>query len=237
MSLSNALSYLTVLPIPFKKHIPLNRSVHFFPLVGAGMGSALVLAYLACKALLPDYLACIATIAALEAMTGGIHLRAVAELFDGRRTFPGSGFAPKPEYRWRGIAAVALIFFVKVNGLAHMRPDWQPFAVLLAPILGRSSQALGIIFSRHRLETARGPKDPAVRRRQQRALIFTAALLCCMGLFPWKAAAILTAGYFGTVLAAYRFLNRRMEGLTVQTLGSVAEFAEAGFIATCSALS
>ena len=97
MSLSNALSYLTVLPIPFKKHLPLNRSVHYFPLVGAGMGSVLVLALLVFKSLLPQYLACLATIAVLEAMTGGIHLRAVAELIDGRRTFPGSGFGPRAE--------------------------------------------------------------------------------------------------------------------------------------------
>lgn len=237
MSLSNALSYLTVLPIPFKKHIPLNRSVHFFPLVGAGMGSVLVLAFLAFLALLPPYLACIATVAILEAMTGGIHLRALAELIDGRRTFPGSGFAPKPEYKWKGIAAVAFLFFLKVNGLAHTRPEWQPFAVLLTPILGRSSQALGIIFSRHRLESAKAPPDPAVKRRQKRALFFTAALLSCMLLFPWRTAAFLTAEYFLLVLASYRFLNKRMEGLTVQTLGTVAELAEAGFLAACSALS
>jgi cobalamin synthase len=201
------------------------------------MGSVLVLIFLAFKAWLPIYLACAATIAALEAMTGGIHLRAVAELVDGRRTFPGSGFAPKAEYHWRGIAAVLLLLCVKVNGLAQMRPEWQPFAVLLAPILGRSSQALGIIFSRHRLESSRGPKDPNVRRRQKRALMFTGALMCCMALFPWKAAAALTVGYFAVMIAAYRFLNQRMEGLTVQTLGSVAELTEAAFIATCSALS
>ncbi|MDB5103407.1 MAG: hypothetical protein JWP91_1096 [Fibrobacteres bacterium] len=237
MSLSNALGYLTVLPIPFKKHIPLNRSVHFFPLVGAGMGSVMVLSFLAFKALLPIYLACIAAVAALEALTGGIHLRAVAELMDGRRTFPGSGFAPKPEYRWKGMAAVAVLFFVKVNGLAHMRPEWQPFAMLLTPILGRSSQALGIIFSRHRLDSVKGPTDPAVKRRKTRALIFTGVLLCSMGLFPWKAAGILTAEYFVIMLAAYRFLNRHLEGLTVQTLGTVAELTEAGFLATCYALS
>jgi adenosylcobinamide-GDP ribazoletransferase len=237
MSLSNALSYLTVLPIPFKKQIPLNRSVHFFPLVGAGMGSVLVLAYLACKALLPGYLACAATVAIMESMTGGIHLRAVAELVDGRRTFPGSGFAPKPEYHWRGIAAVILLLFVKVNGLYHMRPEWQPFAVLLAPILGRSSQALGIIFSRQRLARAGAPLDQAARRRQVRALVFTMALMLCMALFPWHAAAILTASYFGLMTASYRFLNQRMEGLTVQTLGAVAEITESAFIATCSALS
>lgn len=237
MSLSNALSYLTVLPIPFKKHIPLNRSVHFFPLVGAGMGSLMVLVFLFLKEILPGYLACVATVALLEAATGGIHLRAVAELMDGRRTFPGSGFAPKPDYKWKGMAAVAVLFFVKVNGLAHMRPEWQPFAVLLMPILGRSSQALGIIFSRHRLDSANAPIDPAVKRRQKRALILTAALLCSMLLFPWKTAGILTAEYFIIMLAAYRFLNRRMEGLTVQSLGTVAELTEAGFLATCSALS
>ena len=237
MSLSNALGYLTVLPIPFKKHLPLARSVHFFPLVGAGMGSILVLIFLSFQAVLPHYLACLAAVAVLEAMTGGIHLRAVAELMDGRRTFPGSGFAPRPEYHWRGIAAVALLIFVKVNGLAHMRAEWQPFAVLLTPILGRSSQALGIIFSKHRLDTAKAPIDPAVKRRQKRALVFTGVLLCSLGLFPWKAAAIMTAGYFTMVIAAYRFLNRRMEGLTVQTLGTVAELAESGFLATCSALS
>lgn len=237
MSLSNALGYLTVLPIPFKKHIPLSRSVHFFPLVGAGMGSLLVLTFLACDALLPDYLACIATVAALEGMTGGIHLRAFAELIDGRRTFPGSGFAPKAEYKWRGLAAVAFLFFLKVNGLAQTRPEWQPFAVLLTPILGRSSQALGIIFSRHRLESAKGVPDPAVRRRQKRALIFTAVLLCSLLLFPWRTAAILAVQYFALMIAAYRILNQRMEGLTVQTLGAVAELAEVGFLAMTSALS
>jgi adenosylcobinamide-GDP ribazoletransferase len=237
MSLSNALSYLTVLPIPFKKHIPLNRSVHFFPLVGAGMGSVLVLAFLSFKAILPVYLACIATVAVLEAMTGGIHLRAFAELIDGRRTFPGSGFAPKPEYKWRGIAAVAFLFFLKVNGLAHTKPEWQPFAVLLTPILGRSSQALGIIFSRHRLDRSKAATDPAVKRRQIRALVLTGLLLLSMLLFPWKIAAILIAEYFLLMVAAYRFLNKRMEGLTVQTLGTVAELLEAGFLAATSALS
>lgn len=237
MSLGNALSYLTVLPIPYKRHIPLVRSVHFFPLVGAGMGSFLVLAFLAFKAVLPVYLACAAAVALLEAMTGGIHLRAVAELADGRRTFPGSGFAPKSEYHWRGIAAVAAVLAVKVGGLAQMRSEWQPFAVLLTPMLGRGSQALGIIFSRHRLESARGPKDPQVRRRKLRALVFTGALLCCMALFPWKAAGLLTAGYFALLVSSYRFFNQRMEGLTVQTLGAVAEFTEAAFIASCAALS
>jgi cobalamin synthase len=236
MSIGNALSYLTVLPVPFKKHIPLNRSVHFFPLVGAGMGSVLVIALEGLGAFLPVYAACLGTIAVLEAMTGGRHLRAVAELFDGRRNFPGSGFSAKTEYRWMGITAVTVLLAVKVVSLAQTRLDWQPFAVLLAPILGRSSQALGIIFSRHRL-AARGPLDAAVKRRQKRALVFTALLLTLFCLFPLKAAVVLAAQYFILMVAAYRYLNRSLEGLTVQTLGSVAELVEACFLITCAFLS
>ena len=236
MSLGNALSYLTVLPLPFKKHIPLNRSVHFFPLVGAGMGSILVLALVGLRTFLHPYAACLGAIALLEAMTGGIHLRAVAELVDGRRTYPGSGFGPRGESGWKGITAVTLIVAAKVASLAQVRPDWQPFAVLLVPILGRSSQALGIIFSRQRLATT-GPVDPAVKRRRTRALFFIALLLSAMFLFPVKAAGILVAQYLLLMAAAYRILNQRMQGLTVQTLGSVAEAVETGFLVCCAALS
>jgi adenosylcobinamide-GDP ribazoletransferase len=236
MSIGNALSYLTVLPIPFKKHIPLNRSVHFFPLVGAGMGSVLVIALVGFSALMPVYLACICTIAVLEAMTGGLHLRAFSELVDGKRNYPGSGFSSKREYKWTGIAAVAVLLLVKVVSLAHTRADWQPFAVLLAPILGRSSQALGIIFSRHRL-AAKGPVDSAVKRRQKRALVFTAMLMTLFALFPLKAAATLATQYFVVMVVAYRRLNKSLEGLTVQTLGSVAEMVEACFLITCAILS
>lgn len=235
MSLSNALGYLTVLPIPFKKHVPLGRSVHYFPLVGVGMGSVLVLVFVALRSFLPDLLACIAVIGLLEAMTGGIHLRAVAELVDGRRTFPGSGFGPREEFGVRGRSAVAVVLVLKVLALAETRVDWQPFALLLAPILGRTSQALGIIFSRHRV-APKGPPDPAVKRRKIRALFFIAALLSVFALFPWEAAAPLAALYFLVVVVSYRSLNSRFEGLTVQTLGTVAEMSETVFLAACAIL-
>lgn len=235
MSLGNAFSYLTVLPIPFRRNIPLGRSVHYFPMIGVGMGSILVLAFEGMKTIMPVPLACIGVVALLEAMTGGIHLRAAAELVDGKRTFPGHGFGPRSEYRWKGMLAVALILLVKGAALAQTRSDWQPFAVLLAPILGRSSQALGIIFSRHRLAVP-GRPDPAIRRRQIRALLFTAVLMTVFLLFPWKVALILAAQYFLLIIAFYRYLNRSLSGLTVQTLGAVAEIAETGLLAACAVL-
>ena len=201
------------------------------------MGSVLVLVFLLFKHFLPLTLACALTIAVLESMTGGIHLRAVFELFNGRRTFPGSGFGPKVEYRWQGIVAVVILLLVKVGSLSQMRSEWQPFAVLLMPILGRGAQTLGIIFSKQRLASEFTPVDPAVIRRQRRALIFTTLLLFAMCLFPLKYAAILIAQYFFVMTVAFRFLNARMDGLTVQTLGTVAEGTEVMFLIFCVGLS
>ncbi len=201
------------------------------------MGSILVLALLLFEQVLPQVLACLATVAVLESMTGGIHLRAVMELVDGRRTFPGSGFSIKTEYRWQGILAVVLLLLLKVLCLSQIRSDWQPFSVLLAPILGRGSQALGIIFSKQRLDLSHGKVEPEVKSRQKRALIFMAVLLTVMGLFPYKTSAILIAQYFILMGLAFRFLNARMEGLTVQTLGSVAEMTELSFLLFVAILS
>jgi adenosylcobinamide-GDP ribazoletransferase len=236
MSLGNAFSYLTVLPVPFKRQVPLGRSVHFFPMIGAGMGSLSVLVFVGLKSFLPTWLACLAVVGFFELLTGGIHLRAVAELSEGRRTFAGSGFGPRIQRGWRAYAAVGAVLTLKAVALALIRPDWQPFAVLLSPILGRSSQALGIIFSRHRLAPP-GPPDPAIRRRQIRALFFTGALLFVFLLFPWKAALILAAQYFVVLIAFYRYLNTSLNGLTVQTMGSVAELSETGFMVACAILS
>ena len=233
MSLGNALSYLTVLPIPFKRHVPLGRSVHFFPLVGVGMGSILVLAFVGLKRLPPAGLACVGVVALLEGMTGGIHLRAVAELVDGRRTFAGSGFGPRQAGPGRAGRRWARCCSSRSAGLAAIRPDWQPFAVLLAPILGRSSQALGIIFSRHRLA-------PRVRRTRPSAAARSAP---CSSRRSCSSSSCSSPGRWpsswrpstsSVLIGFYRYLNSSLDGLTVQTLGTVAELAETGFLLACA---
>ncbi len=230
MSLGNALSYLTVLPIPYQRHEPLQRSVHFFPLVGAGMGSALVLGFVLLAAYLPDALAVAGAVAGLEALTGGRHLRAVAEFAEGRTTFAGHGFDPGFRWNWKGRATVGGLLGVKVLSLWCLPWEWQTTALLLAPILGRNAQTCGLIFSGYRRDDT-GGRDPAIRRRRLRALFLGTALLFLFFLFPWNVAVACLA-WFGIVVGGgFRILNRRSGGLTVQNLGVVAEFAEAGMLA------
>jgi adenosylcobinamide-GDP ribazoletransferase len=229
MSLGNALSYLTVIPIPYQRQEPLQRSVHFFPLVGAGMGSALVLGFVLLATYLPDALAVIGAVAGLEAMTGGRHLRAFAEFAEGRTTFAGHGFDSGFRWNWRGRLAVGSLLALKVFCLWSLPWEWQTTALLLAPILGRNAQTYGLVFSGYRRDDI-GGKDPAIRRRRIRAVFLGSALLCLFFLFPWNVA-LACLGWFGVVVVGgFRILNHRSGGLTVQNLGWVAEMSEVGML-------
>jgi adenosylcobinamide-GDP ribazoletransferase len=229
MSLGNALGYLTVLPVPYKKHIPLIRSIHFFPLVGAGMGSLGVLLFLGARSALPEVVSCILAIAALQALNGGTQLRGVAELAQGRQTFPGHGFDAGFKLNRRGYAAVAALLLIKSAALALLPSEWQPRAVLLLPILGRCAQTLAFILSPHRLPDPFA-RDATIVRRRVRAAFLSAALLFLLFLFPWRAA-LPALGLFALIaVGGLRLCNARFRGLTLQTVSFLSESAEAAVL-------
>lgn len=236
MSLGNAFSYLTILPIPYKRQVPLLRSVHYFPMVGAAMGSLLAILFVGVTSVLPHFVACLLVIALLEWMTGGQHLRAVAELAMGKRTPPGHGFGRgAPIFNRRGQLAMGLTLVLKAAALMLIPKAWQPYAVLLLPICGRCAQTLGIVFSRYRRPEA-DKLDAAVVRRRIRAVFFSALLGFLLFLFPLRIGAILALEYVLALTLFYRIMNARNQGLTVQTLGSAAQLSELLFLASAALL-
>lgn len=235
MSLGNAFSYLTILPIPYKRQVPLLRSVHYFPLVGAAMGSLLALLFVGTTRVIPNFLACILVIVLLEWMTGGRHLRAVGEMAMGRRTFPGHGLGPAQGYDKQGRLAMGLTLFLKIGGLILMPVAWQPYAVLLLPICGRCAQTLGIVFSRYRAFMEKQIDHTTVRRRI-RAIFISVLLGFMLFLFPLRIGAILALEYTVALIAIYRVMNARNNGLTVQTMGTAAEISETLFLLSAAVL-
>jgi len=235
MSLGNAFSYLTILPIPYKRQVPLLRSVHFFPLVGAGMGSLLALFFVGSTQIVPAWLIAPAIIGLLEWMTGGAHLRAVGELAMGRRTFPGHGFGKPTPYSRRGLAAIITMLAIKAAALLIIVPGFQPYAVLLLPICGRCAQTLGIVFSRHRQDNQ--TPDAAMARRRIRAVFLTVLLGFLLFLLPLRIGAFLALEYGIGLTLWYRVMNSRNQGLTVQTLGAAAAFSETLFLVSLALLS
>lgn len=235
MSLGNAFSYLTIAPIPYKRQVPLLRSVHYFPLVGAAMGSLLAIIFVGATRYVPSYVAAIAVIAILEWMTGGQHLRAVGEMAMGRRTFPGHGFGPATAYNRRGRFAMGFTVGVKALSLMLMPQAWQPYAVLLLPICGRCAQTLGIVFSRYRPQ-GKVKRDPAMVRRRIRAAFFSALLGFLLFLFPLRIGALLALQYIVVLALFYRAMNASNGGLTVQTMGTAAELSETLFLFSAAVL-
>lgn len=230
MSLSNALSYLTVLPIPFKKEIPLSESVFYFPLVGAAMGSLLLLVYLGLSLFLPPFVCAAAVVLLLEAMTGGIHLHGLTETADALFSF--RPFSESLQNHRVGLVGMVTLFFVllvKVQSIHYLPAEWKRYAVFLMPIVGRGAQVFGLLFCRHQMAGAAEGRIFSSRHRM-RALGFTVAFLGFAFLFPAPMALLLLLQFVLGMALTYRFLNRRQGGLTVPTLSAAAELAETFFL-------
>ncbi len=237
MSLSNALSYLTVLPIPFRPETPLSRSVHYFPLVGVIMGSLLVIVSVALQQFLPALIAMPLIIILLEGMTGGMHLRGLADAADQLKKIGElSARFFHNNVGLLGLLSVSATLCIKTISLIMMREQWQGFALLLTPIFGRSAQALGLIFCRHQLA---GDFSHAefVQRRRIRAFCFVFILLSLTTLLPIKAALFILAQYFIGITLLLRFFNHRHQGLTLSSLSAVSEFSETSLLLLCGVIS
>ncbi len=233
MSLGNALSFLTCLPVPYRKDIPLVHSAHFFPLVGAGMGSVALFAFLGMRGVLPEYLPAFLTLLLLEAMTGGVHLRYLAERFD-RRDRTESPSPRKSGFLTVGAAVVSAVFLIKVLSISHIAAAWQGYVVLLMPALGRSAPALGLVF--------RGPgpllsaQSPALRWGKWVTLLLSVTLLSLVLVFPGFAAWALLGQFLVGLTLTFIWLQRRSVALGRSTLSVVAQLAEVSFLVTCALL-
>ena len=229
MSLGNALGHLTLLPLPYKKRVPLLRSIHYFPLVGAGMGSIGVLLFLGFKQIFPDALSCFLIIAVLEVLSGGAPLRGIVELTQGRRTYPGHGFDPgfKPDQRGLGIAGMLLFF--KTMALIFIPGPWQIHAVFVLPILGHCAQTLAFVMGPSHVPSD-FLNDKLIARRRVRAGFISVLLLSLLFLFPWRVAIPALALFAVIVLWGHKRLCTRFDGLTLQAVSLLSELSETGVL-------
>ncbi len=227
MSLGNALGYLTLLPVPHKKSVPLLRSVHYFPLVGAAMGSVAVLFFLLVTQYfsLPNSFACFLTVVLLELLYGGAPLRDLAGMTQGHRTYAGHGLAPDFKLRATGLLIILCMLSLKTVSLIALPREWQTHAVFLLPILGRCSQTLSFVLSPlHHSKSLR--RDKQIARRRVRAGLWSATLLLLLFLFPLRAA-IPALALFALITAwGLKRCNTYFQGLTLQTVSLLSELSE-----------
>lgn len=222
MSLGNAIGYLTVARIPARRRVPLVYSLHYFPWIGAAVGSLTVLAFLAANRFLPNALACLIAVLVPQALMGWDPWRGVTEAVQGRNTHPGHGFHAGFRLNNRGWILLGLLFVSKWAALMTLPLDWQTRVVFVAPILGMCARTAAFLIgpSKGMLLT------PLLAQSRVRAGFLSGFQVFLVFLFPVRIALpmlILTALSVRWMVNAR---NRRTRGLTLQTASCASEVAE-----------
>jgi adenosylcobinamide-GDP ribazoletransferase len=233
--LAVALGFLTRVPVPVGAVAPrdLGRAVTWFPAVGAALGAALVAAHHAVAGRLAPGLAALALVALHAALTGGLHLDGVADVFDalgGGRGRRDRMLAILRDSRIGAHGAVALVLLLAAKSLAVAelvahRATWALYA---CPAAARWAVVpLVIAFPYARPDGLGKPFHGHAGPRQLAGATLITALA-----IGWLGARIL-APMLGAAMAALAialWLHHRLGGLTGDVYGAAIEAAELAFL-------
>ncbi len=233
--LAIAFGFLTRIPVPIGATEPreLGRAVAWFPAVGAALGAILAAtAHLLAPALAPG-VAALAVVALHAAVTGGLHLDGVADVFDalgGGRGQRDRMLAILRDSRIGAHGAIALILVLagKLLAIAALPAHAAGSALYAAPVIARwAAVPLVVSFPCVRPDgLGRAFHDHAGPAQLAGATAIAALATGWLGapvLAPALAAAL-------AALAIGAWLHRRLGGLTGDVYGAAIEVAELAFL-------
>ncbi|NTV50786.1 MAG: adenosylcobinamide-GDP ribazoletransferase [Geobacteraceae bacterium] len=237
-----AFQFLTIIPLPFGfrcEKEDLGRSTAFFPAVGFVIGGLLV----ACNWLFSPWIVsqlCDALlIALLTLITGALHLDGLADVCDGLAARGGRErfLAVMKDSQVGAVGAVGLVLgiLLKWQALVAVPPELKWQTLLLFPALARFCQVLTMTGARHARQDGLGAAfaqgTGAVPLFFAFATVVFAAfyLLGPKGLVPLVAVCLLT-------LSGRLFFQRKLGGLTGDTIGCISELNEILALIVISAL-
>lgn len=227
-----ALQFLTIIPLPFTVRCEkedLGRSTSLFPLAGLTIGAILAglnwlispwLARPLCDALL---------ITALAVVTGGLHLDGLADVCDGLAARGGRErfLAVMKDSQVGAIGAVGLVLglLLKWQALVAVPVELKWQALLIFPVLARFGQVATLTGARHARQDGLGAAFVlgagwwSLLAAFLTAAFAAVALLGIRGVVAFVAVCLCTA-------AGRLFFQRRLGGLTGDTVGCISELNE-----------
>ena len=237
-----AFQFLTIIPLPFTVRCEkedLGRSTAFFPLVGLAIGGLLVL----CNWLISPWLArplCDALLIALLALiTGALHLDGLADVCDGLAARGGRErfLAVMKDSQVGAVGAVGLMLgiLLKWQALAAVPPELKWQALLLFPVLARFGQVLALTGARHARQDGLGAVFVQGPGGWRLFLAFLTAASASIFLLGSKGV-IAAAAVCMLTLAGRLFFQRKLGGLTGDTIGCISELNEIMVLVAISAL-
>jgi adenosylcobinamide-GDP ribazoletransferase len=234
-----AFAFLTRLPVwrgPLLD-VELGRSVSFFPLVGLVLGFALTGMTAALAGSLAPWLVAVLLATLLAALTGGLHLDGLADVFDALGGGCGDRVRMLEIMRdsrigAHGATALVLALIAKVAALAQVAEHHDLLALLAFPTVARWLAAvLVVLFPYARAEgLGRAFNGEAGRIQVGAATAIAAVTLIVLG----PALILPAVGTAAVVLAFGFWLYRRLGGLTGDVYGAAIELGEVVMLILCS---
>jgi adenosylcobinamide-GDP ribazoletransferase len=227
-----AMQFLTIIPLPFSVHREkedLGRSTALFPLAGFTIGALLVGLNLLISPWLARPLCDALLITALSAVTGGLHLDGMADVCDGLAARGGRDrfLAVMKDSNVGAVGAAGLVLdlLLKWQALVAVPNEIKWQALLLFPAMARFGQVLTLTGARHARADGLGAAfvQGAGAVALSIAFVITAAaaffLLGAKAFIAMMALCLFTAG-------GRMFFQRRLGGLTGDTVGCISELNE-----------
>ncbi|MBI4246123.1 MAG: adenosylcobinamide-GDP ribazoletransferase [Candidatus Rokubacteria bacterium] len=236
-----AARYLTIVPLPRGKARPhrdaLGRAAPWFPVVGLGLGFAVVVVERASAWLFPPLLSALLTVTVWKLLTGGLHLDGLADCLDGLSGRDASHrLSIMSDSRIGAFGAIGLILFLllEVAAVAELPAAIRWRALLVVPAIARVMPTLLA-----RLHSAAKPDGQGAAFHD--SVPWTAVPL---GLGLALAGGVALLGAAGavvvvvaclTALALGRFMAGRLGGITGDVLGAAVETGELAGLLTVAA--
>jgi adenosylcobinamide-GDP ribazoletransferase len=228
--LGGAVSLLTRLPVRAARGADaLARAVPWFPVVGAGVGIGIALAFVAGAQLLPPLVAAAAATAAGAIATGALHEDGLGDLADAL----GAGgdrrrrleILDDPRQGTFGVLALGIALVVRVGCIATLDAY---SALALLPSAHALSRGAAIVLLR-RLPVASGGGLGAsyagsVTAAQEAGGILAAVALAAALVGRWVAPAVVVCGAAAAVVGAVA--RRHLGGIGGDVLGATQQVAE-----------
>jgi adenosylcobinamide-GDP ribazoletransferase len=233
MGFLTALRFLTIMPLPGHREIgpeEVGRSIVYFPLVGLIIGLLLVFLNWLLGLALPASLTRVLLVAALAAVTGGLHLDGLADTFDGLAVHSTA------EERWQamrdsrsgafGVISVSCLLIVKFVALNSVPSNVLLPALVIMPVVSRWVMVYGIFAFPYARPSGLGKlfKQGTNQLRFIVATIITLAAALLLG--QLAGLGIMAGGWLIAMALAYYFKGK-FGGLTGDTYGALNEITEA----------
>jgi len=212
--------------LPFDEEF--NKGIIYFPLVGAVQGLIIAGIYLGVSYLLNPNIAAILTVAAYLCLTGALHLDGLGDTFDGF-------YSSRPKEKilsimkdsrlgTNGMTALFFSLFLKISGIQAFA--WVPQGyrmIILMPVFGKLALVLGSYNAKYAREEGLGNifigkvKTLEVAIATITAIAVSIIHLKSILFVPW---------IFIIAMLFKEHSNSKIEGMTGDTLGALAELVE-----------